>query len=206
MRARKLLGIGHWLVVQRQDDGCGKPRCSSRSYLQWLDLEKMPRSDTSWMKNMTIDDTWWHFDSRLWKVPQNAMNQGLTTIETTLLETNIFAPENGWLEYSFPFGALPIFSGRECTRKTLLFYLAASTLGLCSGGLPRSSRIASAHRRFGPGCCAKGNRSSILRGNLQGSNISIHIPPYGRGKTPFSLPSQGDNHVSFCYVFLLEGN
>ena len=39
----------------------------------------------------------------------------------TLPETNIFAPENGWLEYSFSFGAQPIFRGklavsfRECT-------------------------------------------------------------------------------------------
>ena len=32
---------------------------------------------------------------------------------STLPETNIFAPENGWLEYdrSFPFGALGLFSG-----------------------------------------------------------------------------------------------
>ena len=43
----------------------------------------------------------------------------------TLLETNI-APENGWLEYYFPIGFRPIFSGklivsgsvtRECTLK-----------------------------------------------------------------------------------------
>ena len=36
----------------------------------------------------------------------------------TLPETNIFAPENGWLKDSFPFGFRPIFRGyvsfREC--------------------------------------------------------------------------------------------
>ena len=34
--------------------------------------------------------------------------------QVTLPETNIFAPENGWLEYLFPFGTDVSF--RECSR------------------------------------------------------------------------------------------
>ncbi len=35
---------------------------------------------------------------------------------TTLPETNIFAPENGWLEYWIPFGARPIFRCFYCPK------------------------------------------------------------------------------------------
>ena len=44
----------------------------------------------------------------------------VTSIPTTLPETNIFAPKNGWLEYYFPIGFRPMFRGklavsfREC--------------------------------------------------------------------------------------------
>lgn len=56
------------------------------------------------------------------------------------------------------------------------------------------------------GCASTAKLQNGLHNPTMGIGRGMHIPPYGRGKTPFSLPSQGDNHVSFCYVFLLEGN
>ena len=53
-------------------------------------------------------------------------------ILSALPETNIFAPENGWLEYSFPFGFQPIFSRelavsfRECSSILLSKLMAVN--------------------------------------------------------------------------------
>ena len=38
----------------------------------------------------------------------------------TLPETNIFAPENGWLEYKFPFG-MAYFQGRTVSFREGIF-------------------------------------------------------------------------------------
>ena len=41
----------------------------------------------------------------------------------TLPETNIFASENGWLEYYFPFGFRPIFRGELLVSGSVVQYL-----------------------------------------------------------------------------------
>ena len=46
------------------------------------------------------------------KMDENDTTMQLKSIPSPPKKTNV-APENGWLEYSFPFGARPYFQGRK---------------------------------------------------------------------------------------------
>ncbi len=64
---------------------------------QFLEAQKMM---------LSINLIWSFFRGEVW------LNWLRLVFQNTLPETNIFAPENGWLENSFPFGARPIFRGK----------------------------------------------------------------------------------------------
>ena len=52
-----------------------------------------------------------HIVQRGWFNHQLEVFDDFSPPAITLPETNVFAPENGWLEYSLPIGFRPIFKG-----------------------------------------------------------------------------------------------
>ena len=102
--------VGHWPSAC-----CPAPRWWMwQASLQFAELLAMVGSRKNAKKQHKLDEKY-HYRWHLVTLPDfekcpRCNESRINYRRTTLPETYIFAPENGWLEYSFPFGALPIFS------------------------------------------------------------------------------------------------